>query len=66
MMVQVFLKRNEKKLLSGNKGRVGFSNVLKKLKLIKKAKLILESEEGVGTKITIILPEVKEDESSTY
>ncbi|UAC48569.1 response regulator [Bacillus aquiflavi] len=50
-------------LLKENTIGIGFKNTFKKLKLIKKAKLFLESREGEGTEITIILPEVKSNES---
>ncbi|WP_313892645.1 ATP-binding protein [Psychrobacillus sp.] len=50
----------QKELLSNKNDRIGFTNPFKKLKLIKKASFKLESEEGIGTKITISLPGAKE------
>lgn len=46
----------KKQLLSGKNKRVGFTNPLKKISLIKGASFHLDSEVGKGTKITIILP----------
>ncbi|OCS86989.1 ATP-binding protein [Caryophanon latum] len=42
-------------LLSGENSRIGFTNPMKKLKLLKNASLHLESEEGKGTTVTILL-----------
>lgn len=53
----------QQELLDGKNGRIGFNNPLKKLTLIKGATFQLESVEGKGTKITIRLPEVKNNES---
>lgn len=49
-------KAKQEELLNGRNSRVGFTNPFKKLKLIKGASFTLESEEGIGTKITIFLP----------
>ncbi len=49
----------QKELLNGRNNRIGFTNPLKKLRLIKNASFKLESMEGNGTKISIKLPEVK-------
>lgn len=49
----------QKELLNERNTRIGFTNPFKKLKLIKNAKFKLESTEGSGTKIVILLPEVK-------
>lgn len=46
----------QKQLLSGKNKRVGFTNPLKKLSLVKGARFHLDSEVGKGTKITIYLP----------
>lgn len=46
----------QKQLLSGKDKRVGFTNPLKKLSLVKGASFHLDSEVGKGTKITIYLP----------
>ncbi|BDH63759.1 hypothetical protein MTP04_38890 [Lysinibacillus sp. PLM2] len=53
---------NEKQLelLNGGNSRIGFTNPFKKLKLIRKASFTLESKEGIGTRITILLPGAKE------
>lgn len=53
----------QQELLNGNSERVGFINVFEKLKRLKGATLELESKEGEGTKIKIIIPEVKYHES---
>ncbi|MFT4415005.1 ATP-binding protein [Fredinandcohnia humi] len=53
-------KQKQVELLNGRNSRIGFTNPFKKLKLIKKASFSLESEEGIGTKITIILPGASE------
>ncbi|WP_144512799.1 ATP-binding protein [Bacillus sp. FJAT-22090] len=53
----------QQELLEGKNNRIGFTNPLKKLTLIKGATFQLDSEEGKGTKITIRLPEVKNNES---
>jgi len=54
-------KQNE--LLNEKSNRIGFSNTFQKLKLVKMSTFTLDSKEGIGTKITIILPEVKFNES---
>lgn len=43
--------------LNGEGSRIGFTNPLKKFKLMKNASLRLYSEEGKGTTILILLPE---------
>ncbi|KGR75187.1 hybrid sensor histidine kinase/response regulator [Ureibacillus sinduriensis] len=53
-------KEKQSDLLNGKNSRVGFTNPFRKLKLIKRASFELESEEGIGTKITILLPGSKE------
>ncbi|GGA20640.1 histidine kinase [Psychrobacillus lasiicapitis] len=53
----------QQELLEGKNNRIGFTNPLKKLTLIKGATFQLESIEGEGTKITIRMPEVKNNES---
>lgn len=53
----------QQKLLDGNSERVGFKNIVEKIKILKGASIELESREGEGTKITIIVPEVKSYES---
>ncbi|HWI47356.1 MAG TPA: ATP-binding protein [Rummeliibacillus sp.] len=55
--------QKQEELLNERGTRIGFSNPFRKLKLIKKATFSLESTEGKGTRITIILPEVGYDES---
>ena len=52
----------QQELLEGKNNRIGFTNPLKKLTLIKGATFQLDSLEGKGTKITIRLPEVKNNE----
>lgn len=53
----------QRELLEGNSQRVGFKNVANKIKILKGANLILKSKTGEGTKVEIIIPEVKQDES---
>ena len=48
----------QEKLLSGKYDGLGFKNVMEKIKIIKGAKLQLNSKEMEGTTITITLPEV--------
>ncbi|MEK3888754.1 ATP-binding protein [Bacillus sp. FSL K6-3431] len=55
-------KDKKVELLNEKNDGIGFTNTFKKLKLMKKAKFSLESDEGKGTKVTIILPEVKHNE----
>lgn len=52
-------KTKQQQLLSGKNKRVGFTNPLNKLSLIKGATFQLNSIEGEGTTITIHLPEVR-------
>lgn len=54
----------QRELLQGGNGQIGFANVLKKITLIQGASIELDSHEGEGTCITILLPEVKEYESN--
>ena len=49
----------QKKLLSEKNDRLGFKNVMNKIKIVKGANLQLDSKEGSGTRITITLPGVK-------
>ncbi|WP_353095068.1 ATP-binding protein [Tissierella praeacuta] len=53
----------QQELLKGNSQRVGFTNVLKKIKILKGAELTLESKIDEGTKVKIVIPEVKYHES---
>ena len=53
----------QQELLDGKNKRIGFTNPLKKLTLIKGATFQLDSREDIGTKITIKLPEVKNNEN---
>ncbi|SHO48492.1 ATP-binding protein [Anaerocolumna xylanovorans] len=48
-------KVKQEELLAEKNHRIGFSNVLKKIRLMKNSDLTLESEEGKGTCITINL-----------
>ena len=57
-------QEKQKEILEGKNERIGFYNVVKKIKLIKESRFYLESEEGNGTVITIILPEVILNESN--
>lgn len=49
----------QKEILTGSNGRMGFSSVLKRIRILKDASLSLKSELGKGTEIKIIIPEVK-------
>jgi signal transduction histidine kinase len=49
-------KQRLTEILTNKTGRIGFSNVLKKIKLIKHAKIDINSIENNGTTITIVLP----------
>lgn len=51
-------------LMNEEGSRIGFTNPLKKFKLIKNTSFRLYSEEGKGTTILIILPEVMEHENN--
>lgn len=53
----------QEELLSGGSERLGFRNVMEKIKIIKGARLELESKESEGTKIRITIPEVSYDAS---
>ncbi|HZX21336.1 MAG TPA: ATP-binding protein, partial [Clostridia bacterium] len=53
----------QRELLEGNNQRVGFKNVMERIKILKGASLILKSKTGEGTKVEIIVPEVRQDES---
>ena len=54
----------KQELMNAETRGIGYINAMKKLKLIKHTQFTLESEEGKGTKITIIIPGGKFDESS--
>nr|WP_106781106.1 ATP-binding protein [Lysinibacillus timonensis] len=51
----------QKEIMADSHSRIGFINPYKKLKLIKGSQFLLESVEGLGTKITIRLPERSEN-----
>lgn len=51
-------REKQEELLSGNNQRIGFSNVMNRLKLMKGSQLTIESSVNMGTSITITLPEV--------
>lgn len=56
------LEKQEELLTGDNKG-IGFKNVMERIKILKGAKLTLESKIGEGTKVKIIIPEVKNHEN---
>lgn len=58
-------QEKQQKLLTGKNDRLGFINPFNKLSLIKGTSFQLISEEGKGTKITIRIPEVKNNENTT-
>lgn len=51
---------------NGETAGIGFVNSFRKLQLVKGTQFQLESKEGKGTKVTIILPGGKEDEGSYH
>ena len=53
----------QQEILKGNSQRVGFTNVVKKIKILKGATLTLESKLGEGTIVEIVIPEVKYNEN---
>lgn len=53
----------KQELLSNKNGGLGFTNPFNKLSLVKGTSLQLKSKVGKGTKITIRIPEVKNNES---
>ena len=54
----------QQRLMNAETTGIGFINAMKKLRLIKHTQFSLESKEGKGTKITIIIPRGTFDESS--
>lgn len=54
----------QEKLLKGNGRGIGFKNVMERIKILKGATLTLESNLGKGTKVQIIIPEVKNNENN--
>ena len=56
-------KEKQRELLSGKSGRLGFKNVMEKIKIVKRSNLELASREMEGTSITITLAGVIKDES---
>lgn len=52
----------QQEILRGNNQRVGFTNVVEKIKILKGATLSLESKLGEGTKVEIVIPEVRYNE----
>lgn len=53
----------QQEILKGNTQRVGFTNVVKKIKMLKGATLTLESKLGEGTRVEIVIPEVRYNEN---
>lgn len=54
----------QEELLRGDGNGIGFKNVVERIKILRGANLILESKLDKGTKIEIIIPEVKDYESN--
>ncbi|AFS79104.1 two-component system sensor histidine kinase [Gottschalkia acidurici 9a] len=52
----------QRELLSGKSQRIGFSNVMNKIKILKGAELTLESKPYEYTRVKIIIPETKNHE----
>lgn len=52
-----------KEIMSESNGSFGLSNVIKKIKIDRRYSITIKSEYGEGTKITILLPEAKQDEN---
>ena len=52
------MTKNEKnKLLKGEGKGIGFSNVINKIKMIKGASITIETNLGIGTKVSIVIPQ---------
>jgi two-component system sensor histidine kinase ChiS len=51
-------------LMKGYSEQIGFKNVMEKIQQMNDGKIILESVEGVGTKVSIIIPKGKAYESN--
>lgn len=58
-------EEKQNRLLRGSSDRLGFKNVMDKIKIIKGANLQLRSKENEGTRILITLPKVNKYVSST-
>lgn len=58
-------REKQEEIISGESGRIGFKNIVEKIKLLKGSSLNIESELGKGSKITIKLKEVRASESYT-
>ena len=54
---------NQQELLRGDNKGIGFRNVVERIKILKGARLTLESKLEEGTKVKIVIPEVKQYES---
>ena len=54
--------KQQEELMKGNGKGIGFKNVVERIRLLKGADLILESELNNGTKINIIIPGVRNNE----
>ena len=50
-------------ILYGSNNRIGFKNVMEKIKMVRGSSFELESEIGKGTRVKILIPEVKYHES---
>lgn len=57
-------EEEKQQLLEGNGRGIGFKNVMERIKILKGASLTLETELGKGTKVKIIIPEVKNGEDN--
>lgn len=53
----------QEELISGRSQGMGFKNVMNRMKILKNARLTLDSKIGEGTKIKIIIPEVENHEN---
>lgn len=49
----------QRRLLSGENKRLGFTNVMKKINMQKRSSIAIESEPGKGTLVMILVPEVE-------
>ncbi len=56
-------QEKQKELLEGKSQRLGFRNIVEKLKILKGSTISIESNENEGTRITITIPEAKSYES---
>lgn len=59
-------KEKQEEILGGNAQGIGCTNVIEKINMIKNASLTLESDLGKGTRVTITIPESKQNERNHF